>query len=139
MTLPYNIIKKKGKLDVVCPYQVPHSLVSASTCDFSFTCYSSPPRLASLPHLTENTDPFGASGVLAQRQCVTARESSLKGILMGGGVVPFLTHFHSPRKNDERVNFVKARLIPLLGKRACTDQESPLLPLAPLGRGEWRS
>lgn len=35
-----------------------------------------------------------------------------------------------PGENDGRGNFVRARLIPFLGKRACWDQESPLFPLA---------
>lgn len=52
---------------------------------------------------------------------------------------PFSLPLHTPRQNDGRVNSVRARLIPFLGKRACTDQEFLVFPLAILGSGEWRS
>lgn len=52
---------------------------------------------------------------------------------------PFSLPLCSPIQHDERVNSVRARLIPFLGKRACTDQEFPVFPLAILGSEEWQS
>lgn len=43
------------------------------------------------------------------------------------------------KEENWKGNLVKAHLIRLLGKRACPDQESSVLPLARLGSGEWQS